>query len=360
MQKIGSSTSTANGAGEFTSGQPGSGIDATMIMAAWLNTIQRELVNVVQGAGLVLNPADDTQVLKAIKALQELGSAWAKITGKPTTIGGFGITDAFTKVETSNAIHQAVSDLVASSPESLDTLKELADALGGDPHFATTVLNALAEKAVKATDLPGYGIIPASPAEVGAGLDNTKPVTAAGLVTADPWSLQPIGVPIGLFTDIALDSVPPSNKSYRYISLSADDGYNAGVLTGETVTGTGPLLEATAVINLPGSPLNGKTVRLINTERRVLRAGASGMVENDQSQGFVFASTDGQPLAFHSSGVSVPSTGTNAGREPAFRTPDGSVWRPAIVANDGTNGAPRVGTETRSKNIGVTIFLRIK
>ena len=176
----------------------------------------------------------------------------------------------------------------------------------------------------------------------------------------DPWALQPIGVPIGLFTDIAPGSVPPTNKSYRYISLTAGDSYNAGVLTGETVTGTGPLLEALAVINLSGSPLNGKTIRLINTERRVLRAGLSGTVQGDQFQGFVFASADNQPLAYHNSGTSVPATGTNAGRESAFRAPDGSVWRAAIAVDDGTNGAPRIGTETRSKNIGVTIFLRIK
>lgn len=41
----------------------------------------------------------------------------------------------------------ASAKLVNSSPEALDTLKEFADALGADPHFATTVLNALAEKA---------------------------------------------------------------------------------------------------------------------------------------------------------------------------------------------------------------------
>lgn len=44
--------------------------------------------------------------------------------------------------------------LVGQSPQSLDTLKELADALGNDPNFATTVLNALALKA--AIDSPTF------------------------------------------------------------------------------------------------------------------------------------------------------------------------------------------------------------
>ncbi|WP_055134848.1 hypothetical protein QZH45_11425 [Pseudomonas corrugata] len=161
MQKIGSSTTTANAAGEYTEGNPGSGINATLITAAWLNAIQRELVNLIQGASLTLNPADDSQVLKAIQALQTAMSTWTKITGKPTTVAGYGITDAFTKTETSSAIQTAVAGLVDSSPGALDTLKELATALGNDPSFATTMTNALAGKASKATTLAGYGIVDA-------------------------------------------------------------------------------------------------------------------------------------------------------------------------------------------------------
>ncbi|EZI28380.1 hypothetical protein [Pseudomonas extremaustralis] len=161
MQKIGDSTSTANGAKEFTKGQPGTGVDATVITAEWLNAIQRELVNLVLGGGLTIVPGDDSQVLKAIQAIQLAAVTWAKLGGKPTTVSGFGITDAFTKTETATAIQKAVSDLVDSSPAALDTLKELAEALGNDPNFATTVTNALASKAAKATSLAGYGIIDA-------------------------------------------------------------------------------------------------------------------------------------------------------------------------------------------------------
>lgn len=166
MQKIGDSTSTANGAGEYTQGQPGSGIDATMITAAWLNAVQREIVSVIVGAGIPLNPADDSQLFKAIQAIQTAANAWAKLTGKPTTVSGFGITDAFTKTEVSAAIQQAVADLVASSPAALNTLKELAGALGGDPNFAVTMMNALAGKANKAATLFGYGITDAQPYSV--------------------------------------------------------------------------------------------------------------------------------------------------------------------------------------------------
>ncbi|MCO7614676.1 phage tail protein [Pseudomonas chlororaphis] len=76
----------------------------------------------------------------------------------PTTLAGNGITDAFTKPETTSAIQQAIAGLVSSSPAALDTLKELADALGNDPNFAATMTNAIAKKADKAGTLGGYGI----------------------------------------------------------------------------------------------------------------------------------------------------------------------------------------------------------
>ncbi|AOE80027.1 hypothetical protein A7318_15910 [Pseudomonas lurida] len=44
-------------------------------------------------------------------------------------------------------VQTAIAALVDSAPGALDTLKELADALGQDPNFATTINNALAAKA---------------------------------------------------------------------------------------------------------------------------------------------------------------------------------------------------------------------
>lgn len=62
---------------------------------------------------------------------------------KPTTLGGYGITDGMTADQVAQAIKKAVDDLVNGSGTALDTLKELADALGNDPNFATTVGEAL-------------------------------------------------------------------------------------------------------------------------------------------------------------------------------------------------------------------------
>lgn len=100
----------------------------------------------------------------------------------PTTVAGYGLTDVYTKTQVDQAlalkapllspaltgtptaptapagtntaqlantafVQAAIAALVASSPGALDTLNELAAALGNDPNFATTITNALALKA---------------------------------------------------------------------------------------------------------------------------------------------------------------------------------------------------------------------
>ncbi|EEP6474335.1 phage tail protein, partial [Salmonella enterica subsp. enterica serovar Bareilly] len=66
-------------------------------------------------------------------------------TGTPTTPTPPGDAKG---LQTTNAefVRKLIAALVGSVLEPLDTLQELADALGNDPNFATTVLNKLAGK----------------------------------------------------------------------------------------------------------------------------------------------------------------------------------------------------------------------
>lgn len=57
-------------------------------------------------------------------------------------LGGVIAADYATNASVTNAINA----LVNSSPGALDTLKELATALGDDPNFASTMISALATK----------------------------------------------------------------------------------------------------------------------------------------------------------------------------------------------------------------------
>ena len=52
-----------------------------------------------------------------------------------------------TQIATMAALQAAINNLISSAPGALDTLNELAAALGSDPNFATTMTNLLAAKA---------------------------------------------------------------------------------------------------------------------------------------------------------------------------------------------------------------------
>ncbi|EBU6828277.1 hypothetical protein DKS90_24945, partial [Salmonella enterica subsp. enterica serovar Muenchen] len=96
----------------------------------------------------------DSEVLalsaKAGKVLATQISAKADLsspafTDKPTTPTA-AEGDKSQQVANTEFVMRAIAALVGSSPEALDTLNELAQALGNDPNFATTVTNALAGK----------------------------------------------------------------------------------------------------------------------------------------------------------------------------------------------------------------------
>lgn len=93
------------------------------------------------------------EVNRAKQAEQKLTNNLNGKANKSTILAGYGINDAYTKLETdAKAIEIAQAEcarLVASAPETLNTLDEIAAALGDDPNFATTITNQLGTKANK-------------------------------------------------------------------------------------------------------------------------------------------------------------------------------------------------------------------
>ena len=93
------------------------------------------------GTNIILATADSvTQRLE-----QKANLASPALTGTPTAPTA-AQTVSSTQIATTAFVKAALSALVNSSPAALDTLKELADALGNDANFATTMTNALANK----------------------------------------------------------------------------------------------------------------------------------------------------------------------------------------------------------------------
>ncbi|EEZ5709458.1 hypothetical protein DBU25_004939, partial [Escherichia coli O25] len=81
-------------------------------------------------------------------------------------------------------VRKLLAALVDSSPEALDTLNELAEALGNDPSFATTMMNALAGKQPLSPVLTALGNLPSDgsgfPGFTGDGQCSLVPVSEKG------------------------------------------------------------------------------------------------------------------------------------------------------------------------------------
>lgn len=129
----------------FTEG--GGGVPASYPGAAWFNMIQAELLNLCAAYGITPDKANLNQLKLAIEAAvnQRAPLASPAFTGVPTAPTA-GQSTNNTQIATTAFVKTALAALVDSSPAALDTLNELAEALGNDPNFATTMTNALAGK----------------------------------------------------------------------------------------------------------------------------------------------------------------------------------------------------------------------
>lgn len=97
------------------------------------------------GSGLAINNG----VLSATGGGTADSVDWSNVQNKPTKVSEFTNDSNF---QTATQVNATVQAVVGSAPDALNTLKELADALGNDKDFASTVTTELSKKA-NASDL---------------------------------------------------------------------------------------------------------------------------------------------------------------------------------------------------------------
>jgi hypothetical protein len=185
------------------------------------------------------------------------------------------------------------------------------------------------------------------------------------------WLGTPIGGTLTLPTHLAGVDVPPTNSSkFRYILLTAGlDGvgqYNETILTGETVTGSAPLVVATAVINLAASPIDGLTVNLLNSEGRYIKPGTtSGAVANDKMQritGDTSTQSDQGVIrtdAAQPSGSDLKGAFSIGSNTYPFRVGTGTGTSRGLDFDSANSPNARTGTSTDVKNIEYTYYMRV-
>ena len=105
-------------------------------------TIESTLTNVDNTSDA--NKPISTATATALSLKAPLASP--SLTGIPTAPTALSTVNT-TQIATTEFVQTAVSNLVNSAPEALNTLKELSDALGADANYATTISTALGLKA---------------------------------------------------------------------------------------------------------------------------------------------------------------------------------------------------------------------
>ena len=95
--------------------------------------------------GIDISDAKDLQTASDAKAIQS--TTYRKTEADDLLSVKADKTTTYTKGD----VDQKISNLIASAPDALNTLNELAQALANDPSYATTVVNQLAQKADKST-----------------------------------------------------------------------------------------------------------------------------------------------------------------------------------------------------------------
>jgi len=183
------------------------------------------------------------------------------LTGKTVTVATASAGDNDTTVASTAFVSTAVANLADSAPDALNTLNELAAALGDDANFSTTVTNSIALKAPLASP------------------------TFTGTINSGPINSGNIAIPASGTNSTSLEvGLNSSSNHYAYIDLTGDSTYtdyglrlirgNSGPNTNSALyhRGTGDFI----IESQEAAPI-------------LLRTGASAALTLDSSQNATFA-----------------------------------------------------------------------
>jgi len=350
-------------------------------------TVSSTEIGYVDGVTSAIQTQLDSKLATATASSTYAPLASPALTGTPTAPTATAGTST-TQVATTAFVGTAVSNLVASAPAALDTLNELAAALGNDASFSTTVTNSIATKlplaggtmsgaiAMGTNKITGMGTPTVSTDAATKGYVDgvtvapsnlTGPITSVGAATSiasqtgtgtkfvvdtSPTLVTPV---LGVATATSINGTTiPSTKTLvvttdKLSTLAATTSSElAGVISDET--GSGALVFATSptlVTPILGTPTS---VTLTNATGLPISTGVSGLGTGVATALAVAVGSAGAPIVFNGAGgtpssisltnaTNVPSDATKAPlASPTFT---GTVTIPTVAA--GTTSTATVG-----------------
>ncbi len=206
-------------------------------LTALINGAPATLDTLKEIAAAINNDPNFSTTINNVLALKAPLSSPA-LTGTPTAPTAAQSVNN-TQIATTAFVKSAIAAMVGSAPAALDTLNELAAALGNDPNFATTMLNALAGKQPldnTLTNLSGKDVAgllaylqlgEAAKRDVGTGNNQLPDMSAFGMSRngQTAWDILPNGMirqagtvtltPVGNFNAQVLGGVTYYTHYYR-------------------------------------------------------------------------------------------------------------------------------------------------
>jgi hypothetical protein len=263
------------------------------------STVSATELGYLDGVTSAVQTQIDSKLATSTAASTYAPLASPALTGTPTAPTATAGTNT-TQVATTAFVKAAVDSVIDAAPAALDTLNELAAALGDDANFATTVTNNLATK------LPlGGGTMS------GAIAMGTNKITGAG----DPTSAQDVATKN--YVDTA--AIAPSNLTGPITSVGP-----ATSIASQTGTGTKFVMDNTPTLITPvlgvatATSINGTTIP--SSKTLVATDSTAYVVPSQTGNTGKYLKTDGSTSSWQTVD-SLPSQTGNAGE---FLTTDGT------------------------------------
>jgi len=367
------------------------------------STVSSTELGYVDGVTSAIQTQIDSKLATATASSTYAPLASPTLTGTPTAPTATAGTNT-TQVATTAFVGTAVSNLVASAPSTLDTLNELATALGNDAAFSTTVTNSIATKlplaggtmsgaiAMGTNKITGLGTPTVSTdAATKAYADTMLPLaggTMSGAIAMGTNKITGVGNPTNaqdVVTKYYLDNsvLAPSNLTGPITSTGAATSIASQTGTGTTfVMQTSPTLTTPALGVATATSINGTTIPstktlVVTTDKLSVHAATTsselaGVISDETGSGaLVFATSPtlvtpvlGAATATSVNGTTIPTSKTlvatdsttyvvpsQTGNSGKYLTTDGTTSSWGTVAG---YSAPTIGSTSITSGATVT------
>jgi hypothetical protein len=276
------------------------------------STVSTTELGYLDGVTSAIQTQIDSKLATATASSTYAPLASPALTGVPTAPTAAANTNT-TQVATTAYVQTEITDLIAAAPGALDTLNELAAALGNDASFSTTVTNSLATK------LPLAGGTMSGAIAMG-----TNKITGLG----DPTSAQDAATKYYIDNTV----LAPSNLTGPITSVGA-----ATSIASQTGTGTKFVMDNTPTLITPvlgvatATSINGTTIP--SSKTLVATDSTQYVVPSQSGNTGKYLTTDGTTSSWGAVDA-LPSQTGNSGK---YLTTNGTAASWAVVPAGGAD-----------------------